>query len=503
MHKWLFFTSTICCGIFFSVLFAEDTAMVIDSGVANYDGKLITLTGDVVVEHELGTISAGCVELTTDSSDKNIHTSCLSMKEGVNIKLKDGGNLSCALADVDYRSFEGKFHGNELQEYVTYTENDRNKGNELSLTVKSRHMHVQLGKSETAPQSRRCISTIAANDNVIIGYQNDFTASGDYATYQRLPSEESTGSARTLTGLIALHSADKDGICQVVNNRGDTIKANHICIDTLKRQLLFAYPQGKLSVARNQGAEFTQIDFSSDTMIWDEKQNALTLRDHVVINQQGIGTLTNDKEIQLFQQETNGSKQLSTIESLGTTILTYTDDDNSQTHTLTCYGKACVNHQSCQTVMESPRDSQGKVIEGKQVYFKDNLGEIYSDKLTVQYTMLDGVPLPTKLILEGHVRLFGRSSALTEDTSTFLQYALADVVEYNPQAKELVLVSKGKNRVLFYDRTNNLQVSAPKIKVRRDQTTNKESIQGMGDVRFSFIEKELEAMKKAFSDGIK
>lgn len=477
---------------------AEEVIMTVDSTVAEYNGKMITLGGHVVVEHELGRITAETIEITSDAEETAGRSHLLTMTENVKIDLCDGGQLCCSSADIDYSTLEGHFHGGEGQEHVIYTENATQKNALNQLILKSRHMTVHLGKNtlKSSTPSRRCINSITANKHVTINYRTDFTAAADTATYQRYPEEQVDNTSQQMAGLISLRASDQNGQCQVMTRRGDLIRASHICIDTVKRQLLFAYAKGALGSTLNPNQ---RVDFASDTLTWDEKQNVLTLRDHVVVNQQGIGILTNDKEIQLIHQiADNGSKQLGTIESTGTTVLTFVDEERQLSHTLTCYGKACVNNRLCQTIMDSPRDLGGNVLEGKQVSFKDNMGEIFADKLTVDYTLADSTPIPTRILLEGHVRIFGKSKVTTDDSGAFLQYAIADIAEYSPQAKELTLTAAEKNRVLFYDRVNSLQISATKLKVRRDQATSKESVQGFGDVRFSFVQHELEQMRKHF-----
>jgi hypothetical protein len=62
----------------------------------------------------------------------------------------------------------------------------------------------------------------------------------------------------------------------------------------------------------------------------------------------------------------------------------------------------------------------------------------------------------------------------------------------------MTLAGVNGNRVLFFDKVNNVQMSAPSLKVRHDSSTQKDSIQGLGDVRFTFIEKELEQLKEHF-----
>lgn len=480
----------------------EEQGMVIDSAVADYDGRKITLSGSVVVEHDLGKISANFVELVPSREGKKLRFESLTMKENIQIALKDGGKLSCAYAYLDYGALTGNFKGDFQQEYVIYTEGYRDKENMIiPLVVKSRQMDVQIALQEDKSKSAKSrISAIEANDNVTVNYNHEFIAAADQASYQRLPTEAmnpSESQNTQLPGLIFLRAAEQNGLCQVTNRNSDLIRANHICIDTVKRQLLFANPKGSISTGRD-AAQKERIDFSSDTMTWDALTDILTLQDHVVMNQSGLGRLTTEKELRFFRHAIAGAKQLRSIESPGPVVLTITDEKKALEHTLTCHGTLVVNHQNLKTVMESPRDENGEVIPNKQVSFQDNMGVIYADRLKIDYQIKDNEITPIKMTLEGNVQILNRGSIGQDQEEAFRQFALADVVEYSPQAKEVSLTASRGKRVLFLDKINGLEVSAPALKVRRDQTTKKESIQGVGDVRFNFVETELQQMKKFF-----
>jgi len=484
-------------------IIAQEEALVVDSEYAEYSGKQISLSGNVTIEHELGTITAHSVDLIPEMDAEKKRSYNLNLLGNVKIVLKDSGELNCARADVNYTAKFGIFHNSPEQEFVIYTEYCPDKaGGSVPLVVKSREMKVQIGKtSDKTTPSHSCLSDIIANEDVTVDYNRDFTAYANQATYHR-SNEDSLKS--TLPGLITLSanegSADenKNGICQVTNRNGDIIKASLICIDTTKRHILFAYPQGTLHAKKSPNLKQEPITFSSDALIWDDAQSILTLRDHVTIIQNGLGTLTTDDQIQLFQQQINDTKQLRAIESTGKTILVYESSDKKLSHTLTCYGKALVDHEHYKTVMDSPRDDQGNVIEGKQVFLHDDMGDIYADRVTIYYNISDQNFITSKIVLEGHVYILNRGAVDPEKTKAFLEYAIADTVEYAPQANEIYMSAAGKKRVLFFDRVNNLQVSAPALKIRRDQTTNKDSIQGMGDVRFSFMKREIEEIEKHF-----
>lgn len=134
------------------------------------------------------------------------------------------------------------------------------------------------------------------------------------------------------------------------------------------------------------------------------------------------------------------------------------------------------------------------LIEGNpQVTYSDSMGEVYADHARIDYREVDGSLEATKVTLYDNVRLVNMGSA--EKPAS--QYALADIVYYFPPEQVMVLESK-QNRVLFYDTLRDIQLSARSVRAQRDLITKKESVQGIGDVRFVFGPDELDKIKTRF-----
>jgi len=494
--KWSLFLSILCTPLLAGNGAEVESSLSISAGSADYNGNQITLSDRVVIDHDIGTINADYIVLTPENERKKMRFAFLKMKDKVNLALKDGGSLSCAEADLDYLKLQGRFVASPEEKYVVYTESCATKtGQKIPLVVKSKEMNVQIeqGKNEKNAKQSSYINEITATDNVSVNYNQDFMAASDYALYQRVTPEEGEITTK-IPGLITLRMTDKEGSCNITNRNGDLISATQIQIDTIKKNLHFISPKGTLNLSRQE-----HIDFSSDSMIWDDNRDLLVLRDHVLIGQKGIGNMTTDKEVNIYYYHVAGKKRIRSIETAGNTVLVYTDDETHLSHTLTSYGKITIDQQNAKTTMESPKDDLGKVVEGKQVYFQDYLGEIYADKVTLDYEHVDGSLKPLKVTLEGNVNLLNRSRVNREETEAFLQYAIADIVEFYPKKHLMMLTSYPKNRVLFFDKVNSLQVSAPTVKIIRDPLMKKESIQGIGDVRLNFIDQEFNKLKKHFS----
>jgi lipopolysaccharide export system protein LptA len=128
-----------------------------------------------------------------------------------------------------------------------------------------------------------------------------------------------------------------------------------------------------------------------------------------------------------------------------------------------------------------------------QVSYLSSLGEVYADRAQVDYKEINGSFEATKVTLFDNVRLVNLGSS--EKPSC--QYALADEVSYFPQEQTMILEGKN-NPVLFYDKLHDMQLSARTVHARRDCQTKKETVQGIGDVRFVFGPEELEKIKQRF-----
>lgn len=134
------------------------------------------------------------------------------------------------------------------------------------------------------------------------------------------------------------------------------------------------------------------------------------------------------------------------------------------------------------------------LIEGKpQVTYCDILGEVYADRARIDYQEINGSLEATTVTLYENVRLVNRGS-IEKPAS---QYALADLVYYFPPSQETILEGK-QNRVLFFDMLRDIQLSARHVQAKRDPLTQKESVQGIGDVRFVFGPDELDKIKTRF-----
>lgn len=151
--------------------------------------------------------------------------------------------------------------------------------------------------------------------------------------------------------------------------------------------------------------------------------------------------------------------------------------------TLRCPGEVIVDKKNHRITLIS-----GASEDSKQIYYNDGTGRAYANLVVLEYN--DAME-PKKISLIGNVKIMNREGVLT-------QYILADRADYTFENLQMNFTADKGNRVVLYDRPNNLQVSAPGLKITRNPETKKDSIQGLGDVRFKLIEEEIEMLRKNF-----
>lgn len=465
----------------------EADSLIIHSGEAEYNGSEVTLNGNVRVEHSLGILSGRHITLTP-AKDKKNSLGLLILDEDVVVDFSQGGQLTCQKAEINYQKLSGNFSGNVQHPDVIYREKkslDKSKKN--SILLKSKTVDVDLMSASSEGQSKKIfLKQIKADDNVKAYYDDDYMVFCDFATYNPIQN----GS----TGILSLGMANSGNTsCLLMTQNQDHIQAKDVLIDTQKRQLACSHPRGTLIFNKEQ-----ILLFSSDKMIIDETKQMLSLQQAVKVNLGSQVDLSTNKEIEIHRDEINGKKVLTKIFSPEETLITYLEQNKILEHRLFCYGALTIDHDLLQATLKSPVNSQGFTIEGKQVSFEDLLGRIQADVVVIIYQQIDRKLIPSKIILSGDVKIFNCFDGHVQESGSVLQYALADVVEYDPFSKEMLLRSGEGKRVLLFDKVNNIQMSAPALKIIRDEAHPKGSIKGIGDVRFTFIEKEFEQLRKNF-----
>jgi hypothetical protein len=194
----------------------------------------------------------------------------------------------------------------------------------------------------------------------------------------------------------------------------------------------------------------------------------------------------------------NGKQVFRGMETKDEAFLIFIDPNTGLKHTLKSFGSLHIDHRKMVAKLQSPLNVNGSVDKDLQVFFEDDKGEIHADKVFIKYEEVGKKIIPARIVLEGNLRIENHFENFA-DAKKENQYILAHRVDFIPQTSEMIFKAEKGKRVLLYDKGNNLQVSAPRLKIIRDKSVKKETLQGIGDIRFNFIENELDQFRRQFS----
>lgn len=484
------------------------SALAFDAKYADFDGNQLMLKEGVHIDHALGTLTGNSLIMKPLEPGSKCLFDTFLMKGDVVYSGTNQAVLKCDQAEYSLPAQRAHFEADaQMDSFVLFqsplSESKATAPLDL-ITVQSRSMQVNLRKGD----SECPVETLTAQRDVSIHYADKISAFADRAEYQHgLDGYNELHSLKKMPGKVTLTNDFSGTRCHIVHLNEDQLSGSLICIDTNRQQMLVDNPEGfmQTSVTNLFQSNLTRemlfpssatIQTKADRLLWDFLQNILTLQGNAVVTHSGIGTVNCDREARLYYSEGGGKKQLRRIESDGHTVLRHHSLSDQTSHWLVCDGKMVVDHESMQVHLQKAQSLHGG--PSKQIFYYDPLGEVQADKAVIYYQNLNGKLEMSKLLLEGNVYIVDHKGMreMANEESKPLHYVLADFVDYTPSNKQMYLSSKNGGRVLFYDKINQLQVSAPALTVTRDQNTKKETVKGFGDVRFHFLNNELEQLLK-------
>jgi hypothetical protein len=262
-------------------------------------------------------------------------------------------------------------------------------------------------------------------------------------------------------------------------------------IDLIHSRLSLLHPKGTLVSAILPHLQQGKILFSSDYLLWDHGKNSLTLKGDVLIEEGSIGTLNAQEELQIVQTTVKGHHLLKSIQTRGPSSLVYKDPRGSSHH-LISHGPILVDREHLRAIIESP-EIDGMVPDGKQLFYKEEEIAMYADSASLEYSIAGDTMQPSLLTLKGNIRLF------SHDPEQPPRFGTADRLTYSLMTRTLILSANPGKKVLFWDETEGMHLSAPEVHVTWDPETRQRHVKGIGAVQFSFSPEEQSKIQQFFS----
>jgi lipopolysaccharide export system protein LptA len=364
----------------------------------------------------------------------------VKMDDQISVEMGAGKKLTCHSAEYDLHDEVLQLHGGENK--IHYSDD------QLALTCNEAKLNVGNDFQ---------VQHLETSGDLEILYENELTIEADNADYK-------SGN----DGFLQLTGREK---CCLKNSRGDLIYAKTVTFHPNENTITVENPVGSLAT------EPFPTHFEANKLVWDRQNENFHFVGDIKIRQNKLGTIAVSDTLDI-------NKKNKTLHAEGAIEIAFL-----LCNALKCTGTLDIDHFTHTVAIHSPEE---------HIVLKDARGEIKAHRAVIHY-LGDNKPLFLRLVAEDDVRI--NSFATVDDvvSETYLHTILTDYAELNAGAQSLTLRADEGKRTLLYDHVNHLQVSAPSLKVQRDVETHKDKIEGLGDVRFSFTEQELERLKQQLS----
>jgi hypothetical protein len=461
----------------------------VSSTNATYDGNALILTGHVVLDHGLGKMTAEEASLQKQEMGKDFPFSVIELRKDVHLALKNSAELLCETADLDFNALKGLLHAKEDSK-VVYTDVYKKKKEMLPFKLTGNSVELLFFKQPSEDKkSTYDIETVLVKDDVLIDYAQLFHLRADHALYRK-QNAAAPSASKEFQGIITAYPKDELSPCQLTHGE-DVIDADMIDLNMMESKLSLLHPRGRLISTLLPKLQKEPMRFSADHLIWDHITNTLSLRGHIQIQEESLGVLTALEDLQLIHSTGKGKSLLKAIHAQGPTTLTYKDPSFSQPHKLVSHGKMDIDRSKLLATLDSP-EKEGRVPIEKQIYYEEEEIGVFADRAVLEYSESEDLLHPVSLNLKGNIRLF------SHDPKQPPRCGIADRLNYSLTTRTLILAANPGSRVLFWDESQGLRMSASEVHITHDPETNHHMVKGVGKVQLTLTTEEQQHLKQLF-----
>jgi lipopolysaccharide export system protein LptA len=463
----------------------------LSSSDASYDGNSLILTGRVILDHGLGKMTAEEASLERQEAGKDFPFSLIQLRKDVLLALKNSAQISCGSAELDFAALKGILHSPENGKVIYTDQLKKKRSKEVSpLKFTSRLIHLNfLKQAYEGKKTEYEIDNILAKEDVVIEYADDFQLYADQAFYRKELPHDHKSSKKEFQGIVTAYPKDEQSQCYLIY-QGDEIYADMIDLDLINSKISLLHPKGTLLATAIPHFQKGEMRFQADHLYWDQVKNTLTLKGQISIEEDSLGKLNAEDELQITQVVVEEKHLLKGIYAQGPSTLVYKDAHHVP-HRLISSGAVDFNRDKLRASIDS-LEKDGVVSQDKQLYYEEEEFAVFANNAFLDYSIADDTVQPSSLILSGNIRLF------SHDPQKPLRCGLADRLTYSLTTKTLILSANPGKKVLFWDESQGMRLSAPEVHITYDFETKQQHIKAVGAVQFSFTPDEQNKIQQLF-----
>lgn len=442
----------------------------VSSENASYDGQDLILSGHVVIDHILGKMQARKA-LFKRQEKSDFPFNQIELDQEVLILLKEHGRLMGDRADFDLQKNQAILIAQQQKNAIYQDVVHDKKGQLVPFTIEGRCLELKLSsKEEKDKKTEYLIDSICAEQNVAISYANVFFLTAAKATYNPLDL------INQWKGCISAYGQDANTSCTLTHEQ-DIVHARQIDINLMHSHLQLLHADGVLQSFLLPKAEKNPICFSTDSLHWNDLEKTLLFKGPTQIEDQDLGIINTQGELTIKNCMINDKMVFQNLDAKGHTIMTY-KDLQGRNHRMESHGGLHIDQNKLQAWAESPQDQNGNIQN--PLYYETEDFSVFSDTAQLDYINIDQHVKPSSIILKEHIRLFSK------DPNKPVQQAIADKMSYFLDTHSMILSAHPGKKVLFWDASQELKISASEIHITTDCLTQERVIKGIGKVQFAF-----------------
>lgn len=433
-----------------------------------YEDDVIILDTNMTYRSDDATISADRAIAYRAPPGSELKISHIEFEKNLVLTIDPHGEIRSDRGTFDCLTGKGHFFGGKKPVEIRHLVID-NEGREHSGSL----FTPQLSVSFRAENKTYRIESLQSTQSTKIIYDNKITFEGGRLIYHNNPSYEEN---RPMTGIFYLFPSPKTGMCHTDFHRGEVL-SEKISLDCEKQIAHYVSPKGKLPFSTKEHIE-RQLKFSGNHLYLRRDNNHALLEGNAKIKDPIMGTIEGKREIH-FYFSPDIEKNVERIRAEGPATFVSLLGEK-----LYCSGMVTIDREEGTITASSPREDP-LVFLGNSYRLSclEFIGTFSEDNEVL-------TPLSCEMI--------GEVSLIDENPNRFLRCALADHVIYDPGNDLMILKSSPEKRVLFWDKEENIQISAHELHITDFSDKKQEKIEGKGSVHFLLSSEEKDLFRKKF-----
>ncbi|MBN2478715.1 MAG: hypothetical protein JXA94_00645 [Parachlamydiales bacterium] len=402
------------------------------------------------LEHSFGKIYAN---EATFNNLKKTNALFFNLKDDVKLIFNDAGTLLSDFANFNLATSKIKFYS---KDFVIYKDKINNK----DFSIKSKKVQCILDtKNYLKKPKLENIYSVNFLQNVEVFLDEKAKIYCDKASFEK----------DEIYSFIYLYP-EKDSKIKFLYDK-DEIESSFAKLDIKEQSLFLKNPKGALTTIMKKD---TKLNFSSKSLVWQNFENCLTLKNDVMIQDKNM-TIHSD-EVELLKKANENA--IHKVISKRNTEILFNSNEGS---------KISTNGIIELDTEKNKINAFSSKKEKEDLLYEDDMVSISAKKATLSYNSDQTID---NIYLEKQIKLIYKKE------KEKLGYAIADKMLYSPIDGMIKLIGDKDNKVLFWQENGAIKLSSEEIHISQKE---KDYINGVGDVRFTFNMDEENLIHEIFS----